>query len=144
MISYSDMKESIAAAISKAFGGAVVSDDPFYKIEGPSFLIKVVSSTPTRFSPTHAHRLYHFDIVYFAPPETPIHEIDLAGQQLAEAFIWPLEFAGRHIQPTNITTIKVDHDFHVEFDLDFYDTLPQPEYEYMGELDINFRLTLEN
>lgn len=138
MITHNDIAAGVRDAILEEFEGAVVSNNPYDHLEGPAFIVKCVGGVHDRFSPTHAHRLYNFDIVYFHPIDQPVSEMDTIGQRLANAFIMPIKFAGRYIQPTAITTAKVDKDFHVTFNLDFYDELPQPEYEYMRELYMEF------
>lgn len=142
MIHYGDIAKGVKEAITRMFGEVEVSDNPYDHLDGPAFIVKCVGSNHDRWSTKHAHRVYNFDCVYFPTVDTPMHEIDAEGQKLAEAFIFPLNFAGRYIQPKNIQTLKVDKDFHVTFDLEFYDELPQPDYSYMMELFMNFKLEL--
>ena len=144
MIGLEDITKGIANSILYEFKDATISDDPYAHISGPAFIVKMVTASPEKFSATHAHRLYHFDVVYFAEMDTPIHTLDVIGQKLLEAFIWPVEFAGRYIQPQNLSSVKVDRDFHVEFDLDFFDEIePRVHYKTMQELGINFRVELD-
>lgn len=144
MINLQDIVVGIGNSIRAEFEDAKVSRNPYAHISGPAFIVKMVSATPTKFSATNAHRLYHFDVVYFAEMETEISELDVIGQRLLEAFIWPVEFAGRYIQPQNLSSVKVDKDFHVEFDLDFFDEIePRVHYKTMEELGINFRIELD-
>lgn len=142
MIPIDTIRKGIAASIRRAFSGAEVNDDPWKHIDGAAFIIKCVSYSPERFSPVSAHRLYHFDIVYFAPMDEPIHTMDEKGQRLMETFMFPVEFGGRYIQPQNLSSVKVDKDFHVEFDLDFFDDVEVVnDSKLMQSLEFHLELT---
>lgn len=141
MIKINDIRNGIVDAIAKAFPDAVISDDPYSHVEGGAFIVKVVDMSPEAFSKVHARRSYGFDVVFFAPMTMAMHEIDAKGQELVEAFMYPLDFAGRHVYPRNVVTQKVDKDFHVMFDVEFFDSIAQfEEYELMGDLEFHLVL----
>ena len=143
MISYEDIENGIYDSIAYMFKDAEISDDPYSHVDGECFIVKVINMSPVLFSSTNVHRLYQFDVVYFAPEEMPIHELDVIGQKLVEAFMWPVNFAGRYIQPQNVASVKVDKDFHVTFDLYFFDELEQrTEYKFMQAMDFEFTIEL--
>ena len=142
MISIKDIQQGIEKSIKRVFPNALVKVDPYRHVKGPAFIVKCVSYAPSKFNPTSAHRIYHFDIVYFAPMDEPVHTMDEKGQRLVEAFLYPVEFAGRYIQPQNVNTVKIDKDFHVEFDLDFFDEVElERNFEYMQSLEFHIELS---
>lgn len=139
MIEYEDIANGIADSIAYVFNDAVISDDPYSHIDGDAFIVKAVSYSPMFFSKRHAQRTYHFDIVYFAPMEKPMHEIDAIGQKLLEAFMYPIKFDGRYINAKNLNSVKIDKDFHVEFDLIFFDEIEQREkHDTAQNMELSF------
>lgn len=143
MIAYSDIKKSIVDSIAKRFGKeAVISDDPFKHVEGQAFIVKLISQDFEDFEKEVVKRSLAFDVVYFAPNKMSMHELDEIGQTLAECFLYPLPFRTRYIQPSDVTTSKVDMDFHVGFELNFYDDKVIDEhYEYAQ--DLTFKVVLK-
>lgn len=142
MIAYSEIKTAIVNVIADAFKDSTISDDPYKHVKGGAFIVKVVNNDANVHSCDIAQRDLYFDIVYFAPKDMEVHELDEIGQTLNEAFLYPITFATRTIQPTSITTRKVDMDFHLNFDLVFYDDIPPKEhYEYAEHLE--FKITLK-
>lgn len=143
MISYREIKDAIVSVIADAFKGATISDDPYKHVKGGAFIVKVVNNNANVYSRAIARRDLFFDIVYFAPKEMETHELDEIGQTLAEAFLYPVAFSTRIIQPTNLSNRKVDMDFHLNFDLVFYDDISEKEnYDY-GE-DLEFTVTMKD
>ena len=141
MIAYEDIKQGIARRIASAFKDAVISDDPYSHVDGASFIVKVVDNDINYYSVDTASRRLFFDVVYFAPVDTPIHVIDNVGQSLAEAFVGQVAIANRYITPTECGIKKVAEDLHLTFYLEFYDEIKIEEHPLMNSLD--FEITLK-
>lgn len=142
MIAYKEIKTAIVNVIADAFEDSTISDDPYKHVKGGAFIVKVVNNDANLHSYDIARRDLYFDIVYFATKEMEVHELDEVGQTLTEAFLYPVSFSTRTIQPTNITTRKVDMDFHLNFDLVFYDDIPEKEHYEYGQ-DMEFAITMK-
>lgn len=97
MITVDAIKQGIARNIAKAYSDLPITDEPQRHVEGAAFFVKMISHNPTVFHKKQARRIYQFDVVYFAPINTPRHEVDSVGQRVAEEFMRPISFDGRHI-----------------------------------------------
>lgn len=141
MITVDAIKQGIAKNISKAYSDLPITDEPQRHVEGASFFVKMVRYNPTVLHTKQARRVYQFDIVYFAPINAQRHEIDSVGQRVSEEFMRPISFDGRHIYAKDLYTRLVDNDFHIIFNVDFFDEIKNTEtYEVMEHLEFHVEL----
>lgn len=136
MITIDNIKQGIAKNIAKAYSDLPITDEPQRHVEGAAFFVKMTSYNPSVFHKTQARRIYQFDVVYFAPINTPRYEIDSVGQRVAEEFMRPISFDGRHIYAKDLYTRLIDDDFHIIFNVDFFDEIKDAvTYEFMEQLE---------
>lgn len=139
MISYKTIREGIADAILQGFKSLPIDDETAFHIEGPAFLVRLADNAHILDDRRHVRRQMDFNVVYFAPHETPVEKIMDTGLKLAALFQPTISFGGRHITVEDVSTTLVDEDFQVDFRLDFFDEIREEEpYEYMEQMEFRF------
>lgn len=137
MIDLSDIVQGIIDKLATVDKELEITDDSFENIIGDSIVVKVIDNLIDKHSPNIYKRQISGDIVYLATIDKKAHEIQSFGQKLMESLLDRVQVDNRYLMLHIKETRLVDKDYHIMFNIEFYDDLIiDKKKEYMNNMQI--------